>query len=1010
MRKLTMFLCALLVGVTSAMAQKTITGTVISGDDDLPIFGASVLVKGTNSSAITDADGRFSIKLPDGSKTLVISYIGMEKAEVFARDGMVVTLSSTTTLDEVIVVGYGVQSREAKTGAVVQISGDDLASIPATSVDKMLEGKMAGVQISSTSGQPGAATTIRVRGTSSLGAGSAPLYVVDGIPVMSGNISGGAAESTNAIALISPSDIASITVLKDAAAASIYGSRAANGVILITTKSGKNNEGKARITARVRGGITSLANDNNYGVLNGQEYVDWYRDAVYNAGIDPNALTLPNGKANSYYMPIGTKSQPFYNWMEALTREGSIQEYEVNAQGGTAKTNYYASVAYNQSQGITYGSDYQNLRLRVNVDSELNKWMKFGARVNGGYIRMTGESVNSSSGWSYINPFFAGLAIPPTAPIYNEDGTDFNYNLPLGFTTNNALAYAHEKVEYDEHYKFNGTMYLEWKPIKQLTFKTNNSMELLFTHNYIFRPGFVLQNADIENSLSGGDVRYNTFTTSNTAVYEDNFNEEHFLRVLLGHEYTHFQAESTSWGTANTNPQLPWPQNGDPEYHDMGYGFTEDKMLSFFGVADYNYRQKYYLQGSVRADGSSLFGENKRWGVFWSVGASWNIDKEAFMDDAEWINQLKLRYSYGVNGNNNIGAYAAYALYGTGRYNGIMGWAPGQLPNPDLTWETNLAHNVGIDFRFWDRLSGSLEYYHRTTEDMLMSSRIPLTTGFSSMTKNVGSLWNQGFEAQLDVDIINTNDLQWTFGVNLSMNRSKILDLDQNEYLSAGSGLRVVQGQQMYQFYLYDYAGVNPINGEALWYTAADENGEKMITTDFTQAGRIYKGSPEAKAMGGFNTSLSWKGIDFSASFEYKIGNYILNPDNQIFWNDGANFGYNQLKVAAGEGAYWKEIGDTGVNPKPVADNGSNSSYTVSTRFLERGDYLRVKDLTLGYTFPAKLMKKAAINNLRVYVSGYNLFTFHDTNCFDPERGQTGTSLGIYPITKSFVVGLDISF
>ena len=263
MRKLTMFLCALLVGVTSAMAQKTITGTVISADDDLPVFGASVLVKGTNSSAITDADGHFSIKLPDGSKTLVISYIGMEKTEAFARDGMVVKLSSTTTLDEVIVVGYGVQSREAKTGAVVQVSGDELASIPATSVDQMLQGKMAGVQITSSNGQPGAATSIRVRGTSSLSAGNAPLYVVDGIPVMSGDISGGAAESTNAIALISPSDIASITVLKDAAAASIYGSRAANGVILITTKSGKNNEGKARISARVRGGVTTLANDNN---------------------------------------------------------------------------------------------------------------------------------------------------------------------------------------------------------------------------------------------------------------------------------------------------------------------------------------------------------------------------------------------------------------------------------------------------------------------------------------------------------------------------------------------------------------------------------------------------------------------------------------------------------------------------------------------------------------------------------------------------------------------------
>ena len=335
MRKLTMFLCALFVGVASAMAQTAITGTVLSADDDSPIYGASVLVKGTNVSAITDADGRFSIKLPDGSNTLVVSYIGMEKTEAFARNGMVVKLSSTTTLDEVIVVGYGVQSREAKTGAVVQVSGDDLASIPATSVDQMLQGKMAGVQISSNNGQPGAATSIRIRGTSSINASNAPLYVVDGVPVMSGDIStGGAAESTNAIALINPSDIATITVLKDAAAASIYGSRAANGVILITTKSGSDSQGKARISARVRYGVTTLAKDGDYDPMDPETWVNYYRTAVINAGGNPD------DPSSQYYMPLGTLSQPMTNWMDALTRTGSLQEYEVNAQGGNGKTNY----------------------------------------------------------------------------------------------------------------------------------------------------------------------------------------------------------------------------------------------------------------------------------------------------------------------------------------------------------------------------------------------------------------------------------------------------------------------------------------------------------------------------------------------------------------------------------------------------------------------------------------------------------------------------------------------
>ena len=463
MRKLTMFLCALFVGVTSVLAQTTINGTVLSAEDDSPIYGASVLVKGTNSSAITDAEGHFSIKLPEGAKTLVVSYIGMEKTEAFARNGMVVKLSSTTTLDEVVVVGYGVQSREAKTGAIVQVTGDELASIPATSVDKMLQGKMAGVQITSNNGQPGAATSIRIRGTSSINASNDPLYVVDGIPVLSGDMgTGGAAESTNAIALINPSDIASITVLKDAAAASIYGSRAANGVILITTKSGQSGTGKARITARVRAGVTSLANDNNYRSMTPEEWVTYYRDAVVNAGMNPD------DPYSEYYMPIGTLSQPMTNWMKELTRYGSLQEYEVNAQGGTGKNNYYASVSYGKNQGITYGSDYEKIQMRVNVDSELNKWLKMGARVNGGYIRMSGESTNQADGWDYINPFFAGVYLPPTYKVYNEDGSFNTTDLPL-LNNVNPLAYAYEKNQYDTHYKFNGSVYLEWKPIKQLT-------------------------------------------------------------------------------------------------------------------------------------------------------------------------------------------------------------------------------------------------------------------------------------------------------------------------------------------------------------------------------------------------------------------------------------------------------------------------------------------------------------------------------------------------------------
>ena len=521
---------------------------------------------------------------------------------------------------------------------------------------------------------------------------------------------------------------------------------------------------------------------------------------------------------------------------------------------------------------------------------------------------------------------------------------------------------------------------------------------------YSYAPGYVYENG--LNAVRTYNRQYSSFTTSNTGVYEDNFNEEHFVRVLVGHEYNYTRLLADQASAQGVSEMIPYPQSASQTTYRQTYGETAEKLLSFFGVVDYNYLQKYYLQASLRGDGSSLFGANKQWGCFWSVGASWNMEKESFMQNASWINQLKIRYSYGVNGNNGIGAYGAYGLYATGTnpYNGLTGIGPSQLPNPDLSWETNKAHNVGIDFRFWERFSGSLEYYHRTTDDMLLAARVPYTTGFSSMMQNIGSIQNQGFEAQLDYAIFDRSDLQWTIGFNFSMNKSKVISLGESNRLLLSSSVPIyaVEGEQLMQFYLYDYAGVNPVNGEALWYNEAGE-----ITNSFSDARRVYKGSPEPIASGGFNTSFNWNGIDFSANFEYKIGNYLIYPDNQIVWNDGATFGGNQIAEAAN---YWKNIGDTGCSPKPIANNGTNSAYTISTRFLERGDYLRIKDITLGYTLPQKWTKKAAMSNVRIYVSGYNVFTFHDATAWDPERGVSGAGLGLYPTTKSFIVGLDVTF
>ena len=994
MRKLTLLLCALLAGISLAVAQTSISGTVLTAEDDEPVIGASILVKGTNASTITDNDGKFSIKIPEGAgRTLVITYIGMERQEVFARNGMVVKLtSSDQALDDVVVVGYQTIRKEAKTGSIATVKGDDLASIPETSVDKMLSGKMAGVSVSSTNGQPGSAATIRVRGTSSIGAGSDPLYVVDGIPVESGN-TGALSNSMNAIAMINASDIASVTVLKDAAAASIYGSRAANGVILITTKSGE--AGKSKVTARARYGVTTLANDNDFGMANLQEYIQYQRDARINAGYDVD------NPASEYYFPLSLAAKGGTNWMKELTRNGSLQEYELIASGGTGKTTYYTSLSYNKTEGIVPTVGFEKMQVRANLDTELNKWLKVGTRINAGYMKVSDvqNSLLGDSGLAPSNPFYSGMALAPTMPAYNEDGS-YNFDLPFVFNVN-PLAAIKGSDKYDKQYKFNGTAYLEWKPIKQLTFRTNNSVEYAYTNSRQFSPSFI-NKTSFGASLNTADVQYRLLTTSNTVTYDDLFNDVHSLNIMLGqeantYEYSHNQAISY-----HVNEQRPYHSVGVSVEDQTAYdGLTQTAMVSFFGVAEYSYDGRYYIKGSLRTDGSSKFGPDRRWGTFWAASASWNIHNEAFMQDIKNVlNVLKLRYSYGVNGNDNIAAYAHYGLYSDIVYNGITGQLPSQLQNRKLTWETNKTHNIGVDFRLFDRLSGSIDWYTRRTEDMLIASPLPYTTGFSSQAQNVGQIRNSGIEVQLDADIFNTNDFKWSAGVNFAANRSKVLELAPGQDF-IGTSLRYVVGEQLYTYWLYDYAGVNPQNGNALW-----RNEEGLLTENSQEARRINAGSPEPLWTGGFNTELSWKGLSLGIQLEARYGNKVLNQDRSLFESDGY---YGDQNIWKGALNYWKQPGDMNVLPKPVYNNSSNSMQT-STRYLEDGSYLRIKDITLAYNLPSKWTKKALMSGVRIYASALNLYTFHNMNYWDPEHGTTGATVISYPMTRSMIVGVDITF
>ena len=1013
MKKIKLFFTAVLMLVSTAMLAQTVSGIVSDSATGEPLGGAAVLVKGTRTGAVADANGNYTVKVADvNNAVLVVSFYGFKTQEIPVAGRSVVDAAldvDATVLDDVIVVAYGTVRREANTGSVTSVKGEKLASAPATSVDKMLAGKMAGVQMSSYSGQPGSTTTIRIRGISSINAGNEPLWVVDGIPVIADDnrqlSNYGVGGGTNTT-FINPNDIESITVLKDAAAASVYGSRAANGVILVTTKSGKS--GQAKFTARAKFGASQLANDNNYRPMTGMELVEYWRDAARNAGSNPDD---PNA---DYYVPYSILENGTHNWYKDLTKIGLMQEYEINAAGGNNRGNYYSSLSYHKNDGVFYGSTYDRFSARINADYKLTDNLTAGAKIAGSYNHSENGVMGSSY---YVNPAFSMFRLLPWTPVKNEDGT---YTQPSENAKINPLASAEYDEYSDKEFRFNGNMFLEWKPIKQLTFKTTNSAEIssIDSRNYNSPEA----DPDGTSSLTTVVTKEVRYTTSNTITFNERFGRNQSIRALVGQEAMINTYDYVGVDSPDVDPAIPYITTSTQAKDSGLYSYTQYSLMSFFGVFDYSDNDTFFASASLRADGSSLFGSKNKWGVFWSVSASWNLARENFMRAASnWLSQFKLRASYGVNGNNNISAYRAYGVYGSTEYNGVTGMAPSRPENPELSWEKNKTWNVGLDFGFFDdRITGSVDVYSRLTTDMLLSKRVPQTTGFSSNFMNTGSLRNRGVELQLDAVILQKRDLFWSIGGNIAFNRTKVLDLAGSGFLECtdprngnGTPVRIVEGMNMYNFYIRDYAGVNPANGEGLfWHHEFDEDGniipgQSTLTSDRSKGSYIYAGSPEPKCTGGFNTNFSWKGLSLSAYFEFVYGNKVMTGNWYI--TDGEDvFSQNSQASALN---YWKKPGDTGVTPKPIA-GGSNVWYAgYSTRFMEDGSYLRIKDITLSYSLPEKILKPIKMSGIKVYVSALNPFTFHHVNAFDPELGPLGYAYGgNHSMVKSLVGGIEVSF
>ncbi len=971
-----------------------VTGIVSDESSDEAVTGAAVQLKGSSTVyTLTSETGEYSLTVPSDG-VLLVSCLGYESAEIPVNGKVVVNIvltPDTQRLDDVIVVAYGSTRKEAVTGSVTSVSNDKFSSAPVTSVDKALSGKLAGVQITSVSGQPGASSQIRIRGNSSINASNNPLWVVDGIAI----VSSGTSEMTNtsnSIATLNPNDIESITVLKDAAAAAVYGSRAANGVILITTKSGK--AGKAQFDVRAKYGISWLQSDTGYGVMTGEELLSFQRDAIVNAGMDPDD---PNG---TYYRPLSLLDNANTDWMDVMTRLGQLQEYEISARGGNNRGTYFSSFSYHKNEGVFYGIDFEKIQGRVNADYKLTDKLETGVRVNVAYTEQNDVPMQSLY---YANPLFAGMTIVPWISAWNEDGTP-NVEIP-GNSYVNPRANAIYDDQWSHSYRFNGTMFLKYNITKNIVAETRNSAELAFTEDRRFWDPKSMGNGGQTATVQQTDNRILNLTTSNTVNYTNTFGGYHNLRVLVGQEANKYKYQYYYIYAPGVDEAIPYPNTASQSSVEAENGFSNETLLSFFGIADYNYDNRYFLQATVREDGSSLFGKNNKWGTFWSVSGSWNASSEKFFERYKHaVSLLKLRASYGVNGNNGISAYQAYGLYSSSQYNGVVGWVPSSPANDDLSWELNKTWNVGLDLAFMDnKFRTNIDVYQRKTCDMLLDVEVPATTGFTSNFMNIGSMRNSGVEIQFEADIINNSNLLWSAGFNIAHNKTKILDLGGEDEIASSSYLYYIVGKSMYTYRLKDYYGVNPSNGEALYVT---EDG--TLTNSYSKAREYDAGSPEPKFIGGFNTQVQWKGFQLSAFFEFKTGcDIFLCSENRYVQADGNQMNMNQAKSALN---YWKNPGDTGVNPKPVAGNSSYSYYFYTDRWLENGSYLRLKDVTLSYNLPQSVLDMIHLKSVRVYVSGLNLYCFNDVNYWDPEQGVTGSGAGKYPLTKSVVAGIEVSF
>lgn len=1039
------------LGIATMAQAKSITGTVVSTDGD-PVIGATVMVDGSSIGASTDADGKFSITgIPENAKSITVTYVGMKKAKVAIQPSVKVELQSATEmLDEVLVVAYGTAKKSSFAGSAALVKASDIQDVPSTTFENALNGKVAGLQLTNNSGQAGSAPAIRIRGIGSMNAGNEPLYVIDGVPVTSGNIgqmSGELYSTNNIMNSLNPDDIESISVLKDAAASSLYGSRAANGVILITTK--KGSSGRPVVTFKAEVGFTPSWATDNYEAASVQDnvnmlYTVFHDYATQGEGYtdeEANAYALKqlNKKFNRHGYEFSTtgisprenvtigeydnsgRAGKYFDWDKAYFRTATYQTYDLSVGGATDKTNYFTSIAYTSDEGRLKMNSFERISGRLNLSQKVGKYIELTTNASFSRTEKEGYNDTRSTGANYFmqtRNLLWGLYWP----------TDYKTGLPW---TQRYGSYAYNGLYYDNEWE-NKSVTSKLMAAETLTLHILPDLDvrtLLSYDNTNVRDHIYYSSDHFYGASDGGNVseyrtNYDRLVSSTTANYKHSFADVHSLAIMAG-----FEAEkNTADYLRSTGTNLPVSTlhtiSTAGTQTSAGYSWG-NSMASVLSKIDYNFAERYFASASYRRDGSSRLSSKNRWGDFWSVAGAWNIHNEGFLADNDIISSLRLRASYGINGTLPTDLYGYMSLMNyTNKYQGNPGGVVTTIGNDDLTWETSQNTNVGVDFALLDnRLHGTIEFFNRDSKDLLQDVPISQVTGFGSTLRNIGRINNHGVEVEIGGDIINRNGWLWTASINATFLSSKVKELydgaDIIWYDPTGADDRA---QYVYRenaptlsFYGFEWAGVDPTNGKSVYYVndpddpkAGDfEFNGRGATYDYDNANYTIIGNATPKVYGGINTSVSYKGFSLSLGFTYKIGGQLY---------DGA------YKDVADDGYYWERIRSANYCKNlwtPENPNGSEPAISgldltdameYSSRHIHNASYLRLKTLSLGYSLPKSLLQKTLISDARFFFSGTNLLTFAKYKDADPEVNEYGTRGWETPLGKTFVIGVELKF